>query len=288
MSPYMLREEILVLRDKWQGLPAPHLYRELSELMFSAGKIPAAMNLMERSFSPHEDPYPNNMGMDPVNLLNRENETLGPIESMDAEDLEDVVRIGGIDGSKEGIRNGRDRDITEGERWFRRGLEYADACLYEEACSCLDAALTMGYDGFETHYCLAGMHKSLGRIAQAESHCRKSMEYNPAFCPAFILLGSIVKLEGRLEESAQAVQKALFIDPDCAPAYYDLACYRALSGEIDSAFEALQTALSKGFRDFEWVNRDPDLEPLRAFPEFGLLLEVYTPKNTPKKAERPV
>ncbi len=245
MGPYMLREEILVLKDKWRGRPVPHLNRELSELLFTAGKIPAAMNLMEHAFSPD-------------------------VHESKVSRAQDAEEDGGADASK-------------GERWFRRGLEYADACLYEEACNSLGVALAMGYDGFETHYCLAGMHKSLGRLGQAESHCRKSMEYNPAFCPAFILLGSIVKLEGRLLESAEAVQKALFIDPDCAPAYYDLACYRALSGEIDPAFEALETALTKGFRDFEWMGRDPDLEALRVFPEFGLLLESYASK----KAENP-
>jgi tetratricopeptide (TPR) repeat protein len=287
MSPYLLREEILVLRDKWQGQPSPDLYRELSELLFTAGKIPAAMNLMERSFSPLISPLhledPDASEASSLEILELLEKRANPYDGRQDEELEEV---GESKDTDEGARlSGSDGSLIEskGERWFRRGLEYADACLYEEACNSLSIALAMGYDGFETHYCLAGMHKSLGRLGQAESHCRKAMEYNPAFCPAFILLGAIVKLEGRLLESAEAVQKALFIDPDCAPAHYDLACYRALAGEIDPAFEALETALLKGFRDFDWMNRDPDLGPLRAFPEFAMLLEIYTPK----KAENP-
>jgi hypothetical protein len=59
---------------------------------------------------------------------------------------------------------------------------------------------------------------------------------------------------------------AVMLDPDCAPAHYDLACYYALAGEPSKALAALATALDKGFCDFDWAGRDPDLEALRPFP----------------------
>ena len=222
MSLSLLREEIQVLREKWRGYDTPHLYRELSDLLLTAGKIPAAVNLLEQSLSARVD-----------------GEALLP---------------------------------EDGKRWFHQGLEYADACLYEEACACLNRAIAAGLETFETHFCLAGVQKSLGKLDEAKNHCRKSLEYNPEFSPAFILLGTIAKLEGHLSQSIEAVQSALLIDPDFAPAYYDLACYLALSGETGKAFSILGKALAKGFCDLEWMNCDPDLASLRALPEFMLFL----------------
>jgi tetratricopeptide (TPR) repeat protein len=172
MSPYILREEIQMLRDKWQGQPFPYLYPALSELLFTVGKIPAAMNLMEHSLAVE------------ANAFGSE----GPGESS-------------VPGPE------------EGHGWFRRGLEYADACLYEEASACLNLAVTAGYDTFETHYCLAGVHKSLGKLEEAESHCRKSLEYNPAFSLAFILLGPC----GAGNRSAQGFQRFRMAGPGSRP-----------------------------------------------------------------------
>lgn len=217
-----LRAEILTLREKWRDMPQEPFYDELSDLLFKAGKIAAAMNLMEAS---HRVPR---------------------------EEHGD-----GADGATES---------GDGAWWFRRGMEYADACVYEEAGACLNRALAAGADNFETHYCLAGVYKSLERPDRAEHHCRASIRHNPGFAPTFLLLASVLRMTGRVSASADAARMAVLLDPDCAPAHYDLACYHALAGEPEKALAALETALDKGFCDFDWACRDPDLEALRPFP----------------------
>jgi tetratricopeptide (TPR) repeat protein len=220
-----LRAEIVSLRDKWRDLPKEPFYDEVSDLLFKAGKITAAMNLMESS---HRVPAPEASLADPDSAW-----------------------------------------------WFRRGMEYADACLFEEANACLNRALAAGADNFETHYCLAGIYKSLERPDQAERHCRASVRHNPGFAPTFLLLASILRMTGRVADSADAARMAVLLDPDCAPAHYDLACYYALAGESVKALAALEAALDKGFCDFEWVGRDPDLRDLREHPGFRGLLDAH-------------
>jgi tetratricopeptide (TPR) repeat protein len=230
-----LRQEIRALREKWRDQPSDFgmgsYYDELSDLLFKAGKITAAMNLMESS-----------------------------------------LRIEALPRSAS--------PEQDGAWWFRRGMEYADACLYEESCACLNRAVAAGSDNFETHYCLAGLYKSLDRLDKAEAHCRLSLSHNPAFSPSFILLASLSRMAGRLEDSTDAARMAVLLDPDCAPAHYDLACYYALSGDGDKALAALENALVKGFCDFDWAGRDPDLEKLRARPEFRDLLDSYAFRKT--------
>src|SRR5690606_10340314 len=218
-----LRAELLPLREKWRDLPQEPFYDELSDLLFKAGKISAAMNLMEAS---HRVPGE----YEPASA------TAGP------------------------------HVVTDGTWWFRRGMEYADACLFEEAGACLTRALAAGADNFETHYCLAGIYKSLERPDQAETHCRASIRHNAGFAPTYLLLASVLRMTGRVADSADAARIAVMLDPECAPAHYDLACYYALADEPGKALVALENALDRGFCDFEWVCRDPDLETLRPFP----------------------
>ncbi|MDB5105700.1 MAG: hypothetical protein JWP91_3389 [Fibrobacteres bacterium] len=167
----------------------------------------------------------------------------------------------------------------EGKWFFDRGLDFADAYLYEDAVECFQRAMDCGHDTFDAHYCLSGVYKSLDRIKEAEAQCRRALELNPRFAPAYILLGSLLKGPGRLEESVAACKKAVLLDPDCTAAYYDLACYYSLLAKREQSLAAMEMALCKGFNDFEWVLKDPDLESLRQNPEFKLLLQSYRPKS---------
>lgn len=233
-----LREKVGVLRERIrQSGDGRMLYRELSDLLFQAGKISAALNILERSLEVHE----------------------GEAEPP--------------------VRPSADSQGQDGRWLFDRGLEYADAFLYEDAVQCFRGALDNGPESFEIHYCLAGVYKSLEKAAEAERHCRRSLELNARFAPGYILLGSILKRPGLLEESVLACKKALLVDPDCLAAYYDLACYYSLLGKGDQSLAAMEMALCKGFSDFDWLLKDPDLASLRQAPEFQLLIRSYREKS---------
>jgi tetratricopeptide (TPR) repeat protein len=228
-----LKDKVCLLRERIKGSREDKtLYRELSDLLLQAGKISAAMNILEKSLQADLD-------------------------------SDEAVEPAGHEG-----------------KWhFDRGLEFADAYLYEDAIDSFLQALDCGQDSFETHYCLAGVYKSIEKLGEAEKHCRRSLELNPRFAPGYILLGAILKGPGGVDESITACKKALLLDPDCVAAYYDLACYYSLTGKNDQALAALEMALCKGFCDFDWLLRDPDLSSARLAPEFQLLLRSYRQKS---------
>lgn len=73
--------------------------------------------------------------------------------------------------------------------------------------------------------------------------------------------------------SAQYLQIYGAADPDNPDYYYFLSCYLANNGYAQEAFTTLKKSLSLGFNDrFKLVN-DPQLDKLRALPEFGELIK---------------
>jgi tetratricopeptide (TPR) repeat protein len=244
----LLRDKVCILRERIKSSrDGKALYRELSDLLLRAGKISAAMNILEKSL------YPSPGGDEPEG------------------DAGDAYR-----------KPAAERPGQEGKWLFDRGLEFADAYLYEDAVECFQQAMDSGHDTFDAHYCLAGVYKSMSRIAEAETHCRRALELNARFAPGYILLGALLKAKtpDRLDESVNACKKAVLLDPDCTAAYYDLACYYSLLGKREQALAAMEMALCKGFTDFTWALKDPDLETLRGYPEFALLIRSYRPQST--------
>lgn len=236
----LLRDKVCLLRERIKATrDGTALYRELSDLLFRAGKISAGMNILEKSFTCSDR----------------------------------------SDSAEPFSRPATDLSGNDGKWFFDRGLEYADAYLYEDAVACFRQAMESGHDTFDAHYCLAGVYKSLANGPEAERHCRRAIELNARFAPAYILLGALLKAPERLAESVSACKKAVLLDPECTAAYYDLACYYSLLGKREQALASIEMALCKGFTDFAWALRDPDLETLRSYPEFALLLKSYRPQS---------
>ncbi|MBI3307385.1 MAG: hypothetical protein HYZ84_06255 [Candidatus Omnitrophica bacterium] len=50
--------------------------------------------------------------------------------------------------------------------------------------------------------------------------------------------------------------------------HYNLACSLALVGQKKQAIQVLKTAIELGYRDFEHLKKDPDLQSLCEDPEF--------------------
>ena len=56
-------------------------------------------------------------------------------------------------------------------------------------------------------------------------------------------------------------------------AHYNLACSLSLTGKLDDCFRALRRAIKLGYRDFEHMQSDPDLEAAHNDPRWA---ELFT------------
>jgi Tfp pilus assembly protein PilF len=57
--------------------------------------------------------------------------------------------------------------------------------------------------------------------------------------------------------------------------YYNLTIAYTMAGTFDKAFQTLDRCLGLGFRDFDALRADPDLNELRRQPEFRKILERH-------------
>jgi Flp pilus assembly protein TadD len=89
---------------------------------------------------------------------------------------------------------------------------------------------------------------------------------DPQYVEALQLLGDHYALRGKPDDSLRVDQQLSRLQPRNPLVFYNLACSHSLNGEVDRAAEALERALALGYRDFEWLARDPDLSHLRQHP----------------------
>jgi len=91
---------------------------------------------------------------------------------------------------------------------------------------------------------------------------------DPNYVDALQILGDHYTQRGRISEGLKVDERLARLEPGNPLVFYNLACSYSLSGEFDQAATALEKAVQLGYRDFDWLAKDPDLKPLRSHTAF--------------------
>lgn len=102
---------------------------------------------------------------------------------------------------------------------------------------------------------------------------------NPGDTTVIELLGGLYTRQGRIADGLRMDRRMVRLRPENATAHYNLACSLALSKQKTAALRELQRAVQLGYRDFDWMQQDPDLEALKEHPAFLTLLEKLKPQS---------
>ena len=86
---------------------------------------------------------------------------------------------------------------------------------------------------------------------------------DPTYVEALQILGDNYTKRGRFSEGLRIDERLARLRPDDSLVHYNLACSYSLTDQFDLAAEALEAAINLGYRDFEWMRKDPDLKKLR-------------------------
>jgi tetratricopeptide (TPR) repeat protein len=101
----------------------------------------------------------------------------------------------------------------------------------------------------------------------------------PAYVDVIEILGGLYTKTGRIADGLRMDRKLVRLQPNNATAHYNLACSLALSSRKADALKALRRAIDLGYKDYDWMAQDPDLEVLKGAPQFESLLRKLQPKS---------
>jgi tetratricopeptide (TPR) repeat protein len=97
---------------------------------------------------------------------------------------------------------------------------------------------------------------------------------DPEYVEALEILGDGYTKRGRFEEGLAIDQQLVALRPTDSGMCFNLACSLSLTKRLDEAVNALRQAIQLGYRDFEWLLKDPDLRRLREDERFAVILAL--------------
>ena len=93
-----------------------------------------------------------------------------------------------------------------------------------------------------------------GKLAEAETTCRKILELNPRFTRAYLILGEIEEKRGNIEKAMHLFNKALEIEPSNISLQLKYADLLVMEKQYPQALKVYDKVLQR-----EEVTSDPDL-----------------------------
>lgn len=105
------------------------------------------------------------------------------------------------------------------------------------------------------------------------------LKRDPSYTDVIEILGGLYTKHGRVTDGLKMDRRLVRLLPANATAHYNLACSLALVKRKADALRSLRHAIQLGYRDFDWMQQDPDLEGLKNHPAFLSLLQELKPQS---------
>jgi hypothetical protein len=117
----------------------------------------------------------------------------------------------------------------------------------------------------------SGAKKKLSREQQRELDVKIGfmegvVRRDPGYVEALQVLGDDYTRRGKFIAGLKVDEQLSHLRPGDPMVQYNLACSYSLTGNFNQAVAALERALNLGYRDFKWLDQDPDLIDLRQHP----------------------
>ena len=149
----------------------------------------------------------------------------------------------------------------------------------DQAVELFQRASELRPEDYQAPFFVAQAYSALGEQSKSEVAIREALEVteryldlNPDDARALNLGASGLAQNGEPAKAEDWVRRALAIDPDDAGVRYNAACVYARLGRNEEAIDSLERAVKYGFGHREWLEQDPDLNPIRDHPRFQALL----------------
>jgi non-specific serine/threonine protein kinase len=166
---------------------------------------------------------------------------------------------------------------------FTTGQMKESARHFREACALVPEA-------FDSWYLMGMCYRKLGdkhRARSANLECieavYKRIRSNPEDTRALTMGASVLVELGEPERALEWIERALTIDPEEAIIQYNSACAYVNLEIFDKALNCLEAAVVTSSLSREWVEHDPDLDPLRDDPRLKEMLDRVDKRRLKKQ-----
>jgi serine/threonine protein kinase/Flp pilus assembly protein TadD len=170
-----------------------------------------------------------------------------------------------------------DPKLFEAAYWYGRALEAEGR--FAEAVKLYERAQVLRPEDYQAPSFLAQAYRALGMTDESNAADRRAirlmherLELNPSDARAANLLAATYATMGEPDKAVDFADRSLAIDPDDAMLLYNVCCTYTLLGRYDDAIGCLERAVDKGFGHREWIDHDPDLEPIRNNPRYQAIM----------------
>jgi serine/threonine protein kinase/Tfp pilus assembly protein PilF len=172
-----------------------------------------------------------------------------------------------------------DPKLFEAPYWYGRALQSAGR--FQEAVKMFERASALRPEDYQAPGFAAQAYGSLGLVAERDAGLRRALklmedrlELNPDDARAANLAAAFLARLGDLTKAVEYADRSLAIDPEDPMLLYNVACTYVALGRQEDALNCLERAVDKGFGHKEWIDHDPDLDPLRENMRFQALSQA--------------
>jgi adenylate cyclase len=114
----------------------------------------------------------------------------------------------------------------------------------------------------------------------AVERCRRRLELRPDDTRALTLgAGSLVQ-RGEPDEALEWIEKALELRPNDVMVLHNAGCTLVNLGLIERALDVFEKRFSLGIVFADWIDNDPDFDPIREHPRFRAMLRTGLARGT--------
>ncbi|MDP9339805.1 MAG: protein kinase [Acidobacteriota bacterium] len=163
---------------------------------------------------------------------------------------------------------------------------------YQEVAGIADAATEAGIEDYNVYGPVRNALRALGKmeaarnIRQRESAALENhLKQVPEDARARIILAADYAEMGREEDALRETNLAITLRANEATILYNAACVFSSLKRKQEGMDSLRKAWEAGFRDVDWVRRDPDLAFLRDEPDFERLFPEKMVKTSAPKVD---
>jgi adenylate cyclase len=173
-----------------------------------------------------------------------------------------------------------DPDHFEANLFYARHLHRARET--EKAIPFFIRAIEVQPEDYQAPLLLDQSLRALGRKDEGEPYAKMGLKraedalrrHPESSRPAQLAAATLAGM-GEGEQAKKWMERALAIDPDDTHIQYNAACMWSQLGEYEKALDLLQRWASfVGPENKDWMQQDPDLDPLRDQPRYSKILEL--------------